>query len=142
MTQRRKHDPMPAPPPADARSSLMDPEITDGPKVHVLKTVPEKFRQIGEGLKTFEWRFDDRNYAAGDTLVLMEFEPCPRCNGKGKEDWSFQPGSCCQAPHGTYSGREWRRAVTLVMRDAFGMPPGYVVMAIVPISSETGDTDA
>lgn len=114
-----------------AKKHLMDPEVTTGHKVHVLKTWPDQFRKVADGAKTFEWRFNDRNYAVGDTLVLMEFEPCDRCQGKGKEDHAFQPGSCCQPPFGKYSGREERRTVTYVAIETFGMPEGYVIMAMV-----------
>lgn len=115
---------------------LTDPEVTVGHKVHVLKTWPDQYRKVVDGTKTFEWRLDDRGYAVGDTLLLMEFEPCRRCQGKGKEPHAFQPGSCCQPPYGKYSGREVRRTVTYITADVFGMPKGFVIMATVPCEDD------
>lgn len=40
---------------------------------HEVKILPEYYDKIAAGLKTFEVRFDDRNYAADDLLVLREW---------------------------------------------------------------------
>ena len=42
---------------------------------HVLKIYPQYFEDIERGLKTFEVRFNDRNYRVGDLLLLREFDP-------------------------------------------------------------------
>ncbi len=45
-------------------------------KTHELKTWPDSFQAIVLGLKTAEVRIDDgRNFAAGDVLELLEWEP-------------------------------------------------------------------
>ena len=44
-------------------------------KTHFLKTWPQWFEPIRQGLKMFEIRRDDRNFAVGDLLVLEEFRP-------------------------------------------------------------------
>ena len=45
--------------------------------LHELKTWPEFFQMVCEGVKTFEVRRDDRTppYAVGDVLRLREFFP-------------------------------------------------------------------
>lgn len=41
--------------------------------VHDVKILPEHFVNVAAGLKTFESRLDDRNYAVGDLLNLREW---------------------------------------------------------------------
>ena len=43
--------------------------------IHELKIWPEYFNAVKEGIKTFEYRLNDRNYQVGDTLVLKEYLP-------------------------------------------------------------------
>lgn len=40
---------------------------------HELKITPEYFEEVVLGNKTFELRFNDRNYQRGDTFDLMEW---------------------------------------------------------------------
>ena len=44
-------------------------------KAHKLKTWPEYFEPIETGEKTFEVRFNDRNFKVGDRLDLQEWIP-------------------------------------------------------------------
>jgi len=74
---------------------------------HYLKTVNPFFADVYHGVKTFEVRFDDRNFQVGDVLHLQEFRP----------------------PE-TYTGREIRANVIYILDDARYCKEGYVVMGI------------
>lgn len=43
-------------------------------KIIELKTLPEYFDAVDSGKKTHELRYDDRNYAVGDILILHEWK--------------------------------------------------------------------
>lgn len=42
---------------------------------HVIKSCPQQFQEVIDGARPFEIRKDDRDYATGDTVVLVEFDP-------------------------------------------------------------------
>lgn len=44
---------------------------------HHVKILPEYYNAVDKGIKTFEIRFNDRNYKIGDILYLHEF-----CDGQ------------------------------------------------------------
>ncbi len=68
--------------------------------IHELKTWPEPFQAVLDGRKRYEIRDNDRNYAVGDVLHLLEWDP--------DED----PDEA--APEGSrgYTGRDLRVIVT------------------------------
>jgi len=74
---------------------------------HYLKTLNPYFRDIECGKKTFEVRFNDRNYQVGDTLYLKEFYP---------------PND--------FTGREIALEVTYVLNDEKFCKEGYVILGI------------
>lgn len=82
--------------------------------IHRLKAHPEPFDAVLAGRKTFEWRRDDRDppFAVDDHLELAEWDP--------------------GADHGAgaYTGRELTAAVSYVLRGAFGVSPGFAVLAL------------
>lgn len=78
---------------------------------HELKIMPEYFRAIVEGEKTFEVRFNDRNFAKGDLLILREHD------GNG------------------YTGRTRTVEVTYLLDDPNYCKKGYVIMAIKNVTS-------
>lgn len=45
------------------------------PKQHDLKTHPVFYRAVLAGIKPFEVRINNRNFQAGDCLLLREWEP-------------------------------------------------------------------
>lgn len=81
-------------------------------RVHNLKVWPEFFDEIMAGNKTFEIRYNDRDYRVGDLLVLREFQP-----------YAHEP---VEHPDGYFTGLQVARVVRY-MTD-FEQRPGYVVM--------------
>lgn len=76
---------------------------------HFLKTWLPFFARVRNGSKRYELRKDDRGYAVGDHLILLEFDPRTE----------------------TYSGRQLEVLVTDVLRNAeFGLMPGYCILSI------------
>ena len=78
--------------------------------VHQLKCWVSNFQATVEGMKTHEFRKDDRGYRIGDELFLSEFDPDTE----------------------TLTGRNFRVRVTWITR-SFGVPEGYCVMSVKPI---------
>ena len=79
---------------------------------HELKTWSEQFHAVRSGRKTFEFRYNDRDYNVGDILVLREYNPVIK----------------------TYSGRMERVQVMYILRGGFGIPENYVIMSIKKMS--------
>lgn len=75
-------------------------------KVHNLKIKPKYFNDVVKGLKTFEVRYNDRNFKVGDIIVLEEFD------NRG------------------YTGKYLNCEITYVMDDMEFMKENYVVLGI------------
>lgn len=74
---------------------------------HSLKTAQEYFEEVRKGNKTFEVRFNDRNFRRGDILRLQEV-----------------------FPDLTYTGRVIRAEVTYLLGGEQFCKAGYVIMGI------------
>lgn len=81
---------------------------------HRLRTWPRYYQAVVEGRKTFEVRKDDRAFAVGDVLHLVE--------------WSI---------HGGETGREVKRKVIYIARrnNVTPIPHEYVILATVPVNA-------
>lgn len=94
-------------------------------KAHELKTWPKFFAEVATGAKPFEVRQHDRDFQAGDVLILREWDP---------ETSSYAPG------------RVARRVTYLLPGgtgpQAFGVMDGYVVMGLAPIRLSQVATNA
>ncbi len=79
-------------------------------KIHELKIWPEFFNQVFLGNKTFEVRENDRDFKAGDRVVLREYD----------------------MSEGRYTGRQIRKEISYVLRGVQGsvIPEGYCVFSI------------
>jgi hypothetical protein len=77
---------------------------------HALKTLPEYFKYLENGSKTFELRKDDRPFSEDDIFLAQEYD------GKTKQ----------------YTGNELSFVITLVLRDVpkFGLKPGYCILSL------------
>lgn len=74
---------------------------------HQIKTMKPFFKAVWEGTKTFEIRYNDRNYKTGDILELMEVS------------------------NNAFTGRKIVALVTYTLwRPEFGVKIGYILMAI------------
>lgn len=73
---------------------------------HELKILPQHFTPVLDEIKTAELRKNDRNFAVGDTLLLMEW-------------------------NGDYTGDACERVVTHVA-DVGDYLPGYVLLSMTP----------
>lgn len=74
--------------------------------VHELKTLPEFFQAVKEGIKPFEVRKNDRKFEVGDSLYLREWT--------GEE----------------YTGRKLIRIITYILENPLYVKEGYVILAI------------
>lgn len=84
--------------------------------VHELKTDPGCFQAMARGKKTFEIRYDDRGYKAGDRLHLRETQ------FTGEE---MKAGSPL-----IYTGQEEWLLVRYIMRGpTYGLKEGWVIMS-------------
>lgn len=79
-------------------------------KIHSLKVWPEYFSAVASGEKTFEVRRNDRDFQGGDIVHLNEWDP---------------------ATH-RYSGRMLFFTIGYVLREEFGLQPGYCAFSILP----------
>ena len=77
---------------------------------HNLKIYPEYYEAVTSGAKTFELRFNDRNYHVGDTLRLREYVPHTQ----------------------TYTSRETTVTVTYILESVTGLQDGYCILGITP----------
>ena len=58
--------------------------------IHELKILPQYFKEVISGSKTFEIRKNDRNFCIGDRLVLKEWEN-GQYTGRTSYQLQFQP---------------------------------------------------
>lgn len=81
---------------------------------HELKTLPQYFKEVANGNKTFELRKNDRGFKVDDTLLLKE----------------------CSIT-GTYSGQEITKEVTYILEGGqYGLEEGHCILGLKePINS-------
>ncbi|WP_028471320.1 DUF3850 domain-containing protein [Neptunomonas japonica] len=86
-------------------------------KKHHLKTDPQIFQQNLAGLKPFEIRLNDRDFAVGDILVLQETTTT---------GFRIQEGAPLE-----YTGSELVTEITSIV-SGYGLSDGWVVMGVKP----------
>lgn len=79
-------------------------------KTHELKLLAEFFLEVMVGVKSFELRKDDREYAVGDTLIMREYIA---------EDEHF-------------TGRVVKKRIVYILRNCeeYGLMPGYCILGL------------
>ncbi len=86
-------------------------------KQHELKTDPDVFQAVWDGLKTFEIRYNDRDYERGDTILLRETKHT------GVEMKTAAPLE--------YTGRTTNHRVTYVLHGpVYGLQAGWVILSL------------
>ena len=80
---------------------------------HTLKIWPAWYVDVATGLKTFEYRKDDRGFEVGDLLILLEYKP--------------------DVVSGAYTGRAVARRITYITKGA-PIPVGYCILGIEVIA--------
>lgn len=91
---------------------------------HELKTDPAVFDEVAAGRKTFEIRFNDRNFQVGNKLVLRR----TRLTG-----WTMKQ---CNLPL-EYTGEQVERTVTHILRGPlYGLAAGWVIMSLCPLPAD------
>ncbi len=88
------------------------------PVIHELKTDPAVFRASIMGLRPWEIRVNDRNFKAGDTLILKETE--------------FSADMMKQGSPLVYTGRQVSRHVDYIL-EGYGIRDGWVMMTVLPL---------
>jgi hypothetical protein len=93
---------------------------------HELKTCPEPFQAVLQGVKRHETRKDDRDFKVGDTLLLREWTP----ERPGRYVVDGTAATWVNFP-ARYTGR-WARCRILYMTRArhWGVPDGLCMMSI------------
>jgi len=75
-------------------------------KTHELKILPKYFEDVSTGIKTFEIRYNDRNFKVKDICIFREFE-----NGK-------------------YTGQYLKREIVYILNDFVGLKMDYVGLGL------------
>lgn len=79
-------------------------------KTHYIKCEKEFYQDVEEGYKSFEVRKNDRDYRAGDAIVLREYDK----------------------DLGVLTGREQRVNIIYFLDKYPGIEPGYCILEIEP----------
>lgn len=78
---------------------------------HELKILPEYFKAIVDGSKTFELRKNDRGFKVRDKLILREYGICEGVKG--------------------YSGQKITKEISYILEGGqYGLEEGYVILAL------------
>ena len=75
---------------------------------HTLKVLPQYFKSLKNGTKSFELRWNDRNFQVGDILILEEY------------DMILQK----------YTGNRIIKTITYLLNDFPGLTSGWVILSL------------
>ena len=96
---------------------------------HELKTWPSVWHDIESGLKTWEFRQNDRDFCAGDKLLLQMWDPATRV-----PFGTQSRGYVREGPLGSPQAiKTLERDITYIIHGGrFGIPEGYCIMSLSP----------
>ena len=103
-------------------------------ETHKLKILPQYFKAVQDGSKTFEIRKNDRGYKVGDTLILQEYI-----------NYSDSAYYNRETPN-RYTGREITKEVSYILEGGqYGLEEGYCILGLKDINKnkqefQLGDT--
>ncbi len=90
-------------------------------KQHLLKTDPEAFDAVAQGIKTYEIRFNDRDYQVEDELILLK----TLSTGKAMKENGWDP---------FYTGDVVRaKVIHILSGPIYGLAEGWVIMSILKL---------
>jgi len=106
-----------------------------------LKTDPAPFQDTWDGLKTAELRYDDRDYAVGEYLILKEtrYTACAMALGNSGIDPECHVREYEEYPL-AFTGREILVKITHILRDidgVYGLKPGWCILSHELLSRES-----
>lgn len=81
--------------------------------LHELKTDPKVFHSTAAGIKAFEFRKNDRNFKVNDIVILREYDMLTG-----------------------YTGSLLLRRITYILIEGFGLPAGYCIFSVRPLTEE------
>lgn len=86
-------------------------------KTHELKILPQYFKEVVNGNKTFEIRENDRGFEVGDKLILKEYV-------------LFDDG-VIKGEYGLYTGNETKKEVSYIYEgEEYGLKKGWCVLGL------------
>ena len=88
-------------------------------RTHELKLSTKYFKDVENGLKTFELRKNDRNFKVDDTLILKEYY---------QGDTDYKDG-IYTPPHYT-NNQIVKKVVYILQGGQYGLEKGYVILGI------------
>lgn len=93
----------------DKINTIIESYTSEQKTVHELKIAPKYFEKVLSKEKTFEFRYNDRNYQVNDILRLKEYY----------DD--------------KYTGREASVKITYILQDFEGLQSNYAILSIKPL---------
>ena len=93
----------------DEINNIIESYTSEQNTVHELKIAPEYFKKVLSKEKSFELRYNDRNYKVGDILKLKEYD------------------------NGQYTDRETSVKIIYILQDFEGLKNNYAILAIKPL---------
>lgn len=93
----------------DEINNIIESYTSEQNTIHELKIAPKYFEKVLSKEKTFEFRYNDRNYQVSDILRLKEYYD------------------------GKYTGRETSVKITYILKNFEGLENNYTILSIKPI---------